>query len=174
MKSKVMPFVVGLIAVFLLAACAKEDPLSTELPVIDAKISITVDLKSGRVVDPGYEWVDNSGIIHVQGRVIDGQTVSGDLVGKFKIIVANSELDPRTGNSKETLIVECAATWPAQKRSGVFSGELKQEITDGARAASTLAAKGKDGFDKLNLEVTFKEGQASAGVLIGDGRIFER
>jgi hypothetical protein len=174
MKNKVMLSVVGLVAAFLLAACAKEEPLSTEPPAIDAKISITIDLKSGRVIEPGYEWVDNSGIVHVQGRVIEGQTVSGDLTGKFKTTVANSELNPRTGNSKETLIVECSATWPAQKRSGVFSGELKQEITDGARAASSLTAKGEEGFEKLNLEVTFKAAQASAGVLVGDGRIYER
>lgn len=174
MKSKVMASAVGLIAAFLLAACTKEDPISTELPIINERVSITVDLKSGQIVERGYEWVDNGGIVHVQGRVIEGQTVSGDLVGKFKTTIANSEFNPRTGNSKETLLVECTATWPAQKRSGVFSGELKQDITDGVRAASSLNAKGKDGFDKLNLEVTFKEGHANSGTLVGDGRIFER
>jgi hypothetical protein len=175
MKSKVMLSAAGVVAAFLLAACAGKNPAPTEVPLpINEKVSITVDLKSGNVVERGYEWVDNAGIVHVQGRVIDGQTVSGDLTGKFKITIANSERDPRTGNSKETLIVECAATWTVQKRSGVFSGELKQQITDGSRAASNLAAKGKDGFDRLTLEVTFKEGQASAGVLVGDGRIVER
>jgi hypothetical protein len=173
MKSKVMSFAVGLVAAFLLAACAKEDPASPTLP-INEKISIEVDIEAGRVVQSGYEWVDNSGIIHVQGRVIEGQTVSGDLTGNFKTLIINSEFDPSTGNRKELLSVECTATWPAQKLNGVFAGQMQQEITDGVRAASSLTAKGKDGFDKLNLEVTFKDGQASSGVLVGEGRIFER
>jgi hypothetical protein len=59
-------------------------------------------------------------------------------------------------------------------KHGVFSGELKQDITDGTRAASSLNAKGKSGFDKLSLEVTFKAGQADSGVLVGEGHIVEQ
>ena len=174
MKPRIVPPVALFASIYLLAACANEGQEPT-LPSenINEAISIVVDLNSGKVTKRGYEWVDNSGILHVQGRVIEGQTLTGDLVGNFKTTITNSELDPLTGNGKESLLIECAAAWPAQQRNGVFTGELRQEFTGGSRNASELNAQGKDGFVKLSLEVSFKKSDASSGLLVGEGRIVE-
>ncbi len=174
MKTRMRPSAALFAAIFQLAACGKEGQTPT-LPErsINEAVAIIVDLKSGKVVDRGYEWRDNSGFIHVQGRVIEGQALTGDLVGNFKTTIVNSELDPLTGNSKARLLVECAAAWPMQQRTGVFTGEMQQEITDGSRNASTLIAHGEEGFAKLNLELSFKKSDASSGLLVGEGRIVE-
>jgi len=161
---------------FVLTACGREgsnDIVAPKAP-INQVVTITVDRSTGNVTQAGYEWVDNSGVIHVQGRVIEGQTVSGDLVGKFKTTITHSERNPQTGDSKETLLVECTASWPSQNLQGLFTGGMTQEIAAGTRAPMSFTAQGKEGFSNLDLEVTFEEHAGNANVLVGTGRIIAR
>jgi hypothetical protein len=160
----------------MLAACSKSGNEDVAGPdrLIDEAVTLTVDLNTGSVTQAGYEWVDNSGVIHLQGRVIEGATVSGDLVGKFKTTITNSERNPQTGAGRETLIVECAMNWPSENRQGLFTGGMTQEFKTGARAPASLNAQGKEGFASLNLEVTFEEEAGNVKILVGKGRIVER
>ncbi len=176
MKNRVLLAVVCACASFMLMACGKEgnNDVVAPNPPINQTVTITVDLGTGNVTQAGYEWVDNSGIIHVQGRIVEGQTVSGDLVGEFKTTITNSERNPQTGDSKETLIVECTAHWPAQNRHGLFTGGMTQEIKAGTRAPMSFNAQGKEGFSSLDLEVTFESTGENANMLVGKGRIIER
>ena len=176
MKSRVLSSGVCVFAAFALMACGKGengDPVSPD-PTINEAVTIRFDLNTGSVTQAGYEWVDNSGVIHMQGRIIEGQVVSGDLVGKCKTTVANSEHDPQTGITKEHLWVECDLTWSAQNRQGLFTGEMMQEIKAGARSPMALKAEGQNGFTQLHLEVVFEESAGSSDVLVGKGRIIER
>ena len=141
---------------------------------LNQPVTITIDLASGSVTQAGREWVDNAGIIRVQGRIIEGQAVSGDLVGKFKTTITNAERNPQTGDSKETMIVECSASWPAQNLQGLFFGEMTQEFKAGSRAPTSLKAQGKEGFASFELEVTLEQVAGSATLLVGKGRIVER
>lgn len=173
MQSRVRLSIVYALAALAFVACSKsENPTSSQL--INQLVTITVDLASGSVTQAGREWVDNAGIVRVQGRITEGQTVSGDLVRKFKTTITNAERNPQTGDSKETMLVECSASWPAQNLQGLFSGEMTQEFKAGSRAPASLNAQGKEGFASFELEVTLEQMVGSANLLVGKGRIVER
>lgn len=173
MQSRVRLSIVYALAALAFAACSKsDDPVSSQL--INQPVTITIDLASGTVTQAGYEWVDNGGIVHVQGRIIEGQTVNGDLVGKFKTTITNAERNPQTGDGKETMLVECSASWPAHNLQGLFFGEMTQEFKTGARTPASLNAQGKEGFAKFHLEVMLEEATENTRMLVGKGRIIER
>lgn len=176
MKSKMLVACVSVIAATWLTACSKNggDDVAGPNTRIDQPVTITIALNTGNLAQAGREWIDNGGIVHVQGRVIEGLAVSGDLVGKFKTTIVNSEHNPQTGDRKETVLVECSADWPAQKLQGVFSGEMVQEFQAGARVPVSLKAQGGEGFARFDLEMKLEEQLGNATALRGTGRIIER
>jgi len=102
------------IAAALMTACGDRDPLSST-PGNQTLVSAVIDFQSARVVEPGREWIDNSGLVHLQGRVFEGGVLSGDLSGSIvRSTIAHSTYNPLTGERFEQRIFECQAFGPTK------------------------------------------------------------
>lgn len=164
-----------LLVAFMLVACSKNEVEGIVSPAppkpIKQAVTITIDLSTGYVTHAGKEWLDNTGLVHVQDHITEGQKVSGDLVGTLKTMCTNSVRDPQTGDCQQSLLVEFATKWPAQNHEGIFYAAMQQEFKAGVRVPASLKAQGQGGFKEFDLEITLEEQEWNPNLLVGKGWI---
>ena len=116
-RTKILAGVVLLAAVLLITGIAWAK--ATKTPVT----GITEVFPRGSAV---REWVDDDGIWHVRGEVVD-YVFSGDLVGEG-VGVVNINLDISTGNGDESGYSTSELTW--EGLSGTFEGSFSVTYTE--------------------------------------------
>lgn len=176
-------FLLSFIALaIIIGGCSKESPVAPDLMGSNsgeslAKATHTVvnfiaDEGKAKIVDPGTQWVDEQGILHIRGQVGEGAPVSGDLVGTDLRNVFNVDINTATGSGPFVGTFYMEVEWPARNLKGAFRGAYKGVITNGYLTGTTTGM-GEGGFAGMVLRAEQKEEVAGSYKLLFTGTVTE-
>jgi hypothetical protein len=164
----------------MVGGCSKESPIAPDLAGNDAgkslakqtryEISFIGDEGVAYIVDPGTQWVDDKGILHIRNQVRKDAPMTGQLVGYDRHNVFNADIDLATmsGPFMGTFVIE--AEWGERNLSGMFRGGYKGYITNG-NLAGTTTGLGEGGFAGMILRCEQKEVTPGSYNLLFEGTI---
>lgn len=169
-------------AALIINGCGKQNPISPALtgskkPTTLAKptvtrITFTADGTQAQVVDPGRQFVDDEGVLHIRGFVTTGAPITGDLVGMDTRNEFNANIELATGNGNAWGTFRDEVSWPARNLSGVFEGHYQGQITAGQISVAGVG-QGSGDFSGMKISGTLQETAPGSGVLIFNGTIAE-
>jgi hypothetical protein len=150
----------------MVGGCSKESPVAPDLMGNDAGNSLAKQTRTDvsfigdegidYIIDPGTQWVDAQGILHIRGLVRKDGPVTGDLVGYDRHNVFNADINTATGSGPFFGTFSMEAEWPARNLKGAFSGGYKGYITNG-NLAGTTTGLGEGGFAGMVFRLDQKE-----------------
>ena len=152
-------FLLSCIAVaFMAGGCAKESPVAPEMKAGSSndlslskrrvsQVSCTYDF-TGHVVDPGRQWVDDKGVLHIRKQVYENSPITGGFVGVDEHNVFNADIEQATGNGKSWGKTRSHVTWVERNINGIWLGEYHNQIIAG-QMIGTSSWVGRDGFAGL-------------------------
>jgi hypothetical protein len=166
MKHRIFSLLV-LGAALAMVGCDKSGPVSPELNNSEEAASLAKRTKAhvtwiadfsnpAHIVDPGKQFVDAKGVLHIRRQVFSGAPITGDLVGQELRNVFNADIELATGNGRAWGTFREETTWPARNLSGVFEGTYKAKITAGF-LTGTHAGRGSGGYKGLKIKGTQEE-----------------
>jgi hypothetical protein len=169
----------------ILGGCSKESPVSPDLMGDETAeslakkscnvtvVNFTFDEGKPERADPGKQWTDKNGILHIRGQVGENAPIAGDFVGYDRHNVFNADINTATGNGtfhgKFTMEVE----WPARNLKGIFRGHYRGIFTNWLLTGTTTAL-GKGEFDGMVLRIEQKGDAPGSYFLICTGTVTER
>jgi hypothetical protein len=152
----------------IIGGCSKESPVAPDLTGNHtgetlAKQTVTIvnftfDEGKPEYSNPGTQWIDEDGILHIRGQVGDGAPIAGDFDGKDLHNVFNADINTKTGNGRFNGIFSMEVTWTARKLTGIFSGSYQGVFNKGLLHGTTVAF-GEGDFDGMVLRIR-QEGDA--------------
>lgn len=167
----------------IICGCSKESPVAPDLTGNDAGISLdkpsvtvvnfTFDEGKPESGDPGQQWVDDQGVLHIRGQIGINAPVAGDFVGYDRHNVFNADIDLATGNGKFTGVFTMEVEWTARNLKGVFSGRYKGEFTNWLLTGATTCI-GEGAFAGMVLRFEQKGDGPGSYFLICTGTVTER
>jgi len=181
MTKKLILFSLVVLAL-MVGGCSKKSPLSPDLMESDAGkslakktitvVNFTFDEGNPERSDPGQQWVDAQGILHIRGQIGENAPIAGDFVGYDRHNVFNADIDLATGNGKFTGTFTMEVEWTARKLKGVFSGRYKGIFTNGLLTGNTTAL-GEGEFAGMVLRIEQKGDAPGSYFLYATGTVTE-
>jgi hypothetical protein len=143
---------------FTAGGCSKESPvapginaennadLSLNKPSV-SHVFVTYDF-TGRDVDPGRQWVDDKGVLHIRKQIFENAPITGGFVGVDEHNVFNADIELATGNGKSWGKTRSNVTWVERNISGILIGEYENRIIAGQMIGHSSWV-GRDGLEDL-------------------------
>jgi hypothetical protein len=142
--------IIALVGVFLVAglliSANPSTAKSTKTPVEFWEVSC--------MVDPGFEWIDEYGVLHVRGRVSQATFYEPEnftIVGSDAII-SNANLDPATFSGN--LFGTWSAVYLPFSDSGTFDGSWTAKLTGGVAALGRAVGRGTGELKGMKMKLT--------------------
>lgn len=166
----------------IFGGCSKESPVQPDLMGNEETISLakstitevnfTFDEGKPAYSDPGRQWVDKNGILHIRRQIGENAPIAGDFVGFDRHNEFNADINTATGNGVFHGNFTMEVEWPARQLKGVFSGHYKGKFTNWLLAGTTIA-KGEGDFEGMTLRIEQKGDGPGSYFLICNGTVKE-
>jgi len=166
----------------IIGGCSKDSPVAPDLTGNDAGSSLakptvtvvnfTFDEGKPESGDPGQQWVDDQGVLHIRGQIGINAPIAGDFVGYDRHNEFNADIDLATGNGRFTGIFTMEVEWTARNLKGVFSGRYKGVFTNWLLTGTTTAL-GEGEFAGMVLRIEQTGDAPGSYFLIATGTVTE-
>lgn len=122
-------------------SCQDHNPMSPEFTGSKEKAAVEntaahvnymVDYSQAQIVDPGKQFVDEKGVLHIRDQVLTGAPITGDLIGKNKRTLLNADINIATGNGRVFGTYTNEIKMVNRNFFNVLEGEYEAEVIAGA------------------------------------------
>lgn len=166
----------------LLLACSEQNPTAPALTQSEQEAAVaalakggsipftsTIDFTAGTLVDPGKEFVDDKGVLHVRGQINDAP-ITGDIEGTVRIVTdIDINLTDGSGRYRGKFVI----TGTFQGRTGTYSGKFSGKVIDGSFGPNDFAGRGRGGFKETRIKGTAVPTPLGSGVFTLTGRVLK-
>lgn len=124
------------------------------------------------LVDPGIEWLDDDGVLHIRGRISQGTFYDAEdftVVGSDAII-ANANIDLATGNG--AFFGTWSAVYLPASATGTFDGAWNARLTGGIALSGKAVGQGTGELRGMKMKVNLLSDPADpppAGLFVAPG-----